>query len=34
VIVGNRILAAELDSAFGWLAQPDFTALLGDHDAA
>jgi hypothetical protein len=30
----NRILAAALDSAFAWLAQPDFTALLGDHDAA
>jgi hypothetical protein len=34
VIVGNRILAAELNNAFAWLAQPDFTALLGDYDAA
>jgi hypothetical protein len=30
----NRLLARELGSAFGWLAHPVFTALLGDHDAA
>lgn len=30
----NRVLAAELGSAFGWLAHPAFTALLGDEDAA
>jgi hypothetical protein len=30
----NRVLAAELGSAFGWLAHPVFTALLGVHDAA
>jgi hypothetical protein len=30
----NRLLAAGLGSAFGWLAHPAFTALLGDDDAA
>jgi hypothetical protein len=30
----NRVLAAELGGAFGWLAHPVFTALLGDQDAA
>jgi hypothetical protein len=30
----NRLLAAELGDAFGWLAHPVFTALLGDQDAA
>jgi hypothetical protein len=30
----NRVLAAELGSAFGWLAHPVFTALLRDQDAA
>ncbi len=30
----NRVLAAELGSAFGWLAHPVFTALLGEPDAA
>ena len=30
----NRLLAAELDGAFGWLAHPVFTALLwGEHAA-
>jgi hypothetical protein len=30
----SRLLAAELGTAFGWLAHPAFTALLGDDDAA
>jgi hypothetical protein len=30
----NRLLARELGDAFGWLAHPVFTALLGDQDAA
>ena len=30
----NRLLADELGSAFGWLAHPVFTALLGEPDAA
>jgi hypothetical protein len=30
----NRVLAAELGGAFGWLAHPVFTALLGDQHAA
>jgi hypothetical protein len=30
----NRLLADELGSAFGWLAYPGFTALLGEPDAA
>ena len=30
----NRLLARELGDAFGWLAHPVFTALLGDADAA
>ncbi len=30
----NRLLAGELDAAFGWLAHPVFTALLGEADAA
>jgi hypothetical protein len=30
----NQLLARELGSAFGWLAHPVFTALLGDRDAA
>jgi hypothetical protein len=30
----NRLLAEELGDAFGWLAHPVFTALLGDADAA
>lgn len=30
----NRLLVDELGSAFGWLAHPVFTALLGEPDAA
>ncbi|HET9898967.1 MAG TPA: hypothetical protein VFQ44_28935 [Streptosporangiaceae bacterium] len=30
----NRFLATELGDAFGWLAHPVFTALLGETDAA
>jgi hypothetical protein len=30
----NKVLAAELSAAFGWLAHPVFTALLGEADAA
>jgi len=30
----NQLLARELRSAFGWLAHPAFTALLGEPDAA
>jgi hypothetical protein len=30
----NRLLARELGDAFGWLAHPAFTALLGEPDAA
>lgn len=30
----NRLLAAELGDAFGWLAHPVFTALLGGEHAA
>ena len=30
----NRVLASELGDAFGWLADPVFTALLGEADAA
>src|SRR5216683_2596332 len=30
----NRLLAAGLGGAFGWLASPEFTALLGESDAA
>ena len=30
----NRLLAGELGEAFGWLAHPVFTALLGEADAA
>jgi hypothetical protein len=30
----NRLLARELGDAFGWLAHPVFTALLGEPDAA
>jgi hypothetical protein len=30
----NRLLAAELGDAFGWLTHPVFTALLGEPDAA
>ena len=30
----NRLLAAGLGGAFGWLADPEFTALLGESDAA
>lgn len=30
----NRVLAGELGDAFGWLADPVFTALLGEADAA
>ena len=30
----NRLLARELGHAFGWLAHPVFTALLGEPDAA
>lgn len=30
----NQLLARQLGSAFGWLAHPVFTALLGDQDAA
>ncbi|HEY5989686.1 MAG TPA: hypothetical protein VIV12_25390 [Streptosporangiaceae bacterium] len=30
----NRLLARELDDAFGWLAHPVFTALLGESNAA
>jgi hypothetical protein len=30
----NRLLAAELGDAFGWLAHPVFTALLGESNAA
>jgi hypothetical protein len=30
----NQLLASELGSAFGWLAHPGFTTLLGDPDAA
>jgi hypothetical protein len=30
----NRLLAAGLGGAFGWLADPEFTALLGGSDAA
>ena len=30
----NRLLARELGDAFGWLAHPVFTALLGESDAA
>lgn len=30
----NELLARELGSAFGWLAHPVFTELLGDQDAA
>ena len=30
----NKILAGELGDAFGWLAHPVFTALLGEADAA
>jgi hypothetical protein len=30
----SRLLAAELDGAFGWLKDPVFTALLGESDAA
>jgi hypothetical protein len=30
----SRLLAGELGAAFGWLAHPVFTALLGEADAA
>jgi hypothetical protein len=30
----NRLLARELGDAFGWLAHPVFTALLGESNAA
>ncbi len=30
----SRLLAGELGTAFGWLAHPVFTALLGEADAA
>lgn len=30
----NKVLAGELSTAFGWLAHPVFTALLGESDAA
>ena len=30
----NQVLASELGDAFGWLAHPVFTALLGEADAA
>jgi hypothetical protein len=30
----NKVLAGELGDAFGWLAHPVFTALLGEADAA
>jgi hypothetical protein len=30
----NKMLAAGLGGTLGWLADPVFTALLGDHDAA
>jgi hypothetical protein len=30
----STALATGLDEAFGWLASPEFTALLEDSDAA